>query len=315
MKAFPLRACGMAVGAAVLLGGCSSLPLGDVPIVDRSVPTSGEHTAAGSQSSSFAPLGDVRDSGRTHTVTVGDTIYNISVRYGVTPSALMQLNAVTDPTQLAIGRVLHIPESTAAPREVTMPEGVRVNRIEHVAPIEAAAVAPAAGSSSSGDQTSTSTGSEPAAAASTSAAAAPAAEPAPAAKAAEKPAAAVVPGTRMIWPVRGTVLSDFAKNGKGLDIGAAAGSVVVSAGAGEVIFVGSGVKGYGQLVIVRHTPTLVTAYGHNSKIVVQTGDKVKAGQKIAESGNTEAERPMLRFEVRDRGQPVDPMKFLPPLRN
>lgn len=315
MKTFPLRACGMAVGAAVLLGGCSSLPLGDVPIVDRSVPTSGEHTAAGSQSSSFAPLGDVRDSGRTHTVTVGDTIYNISVRYGVTPSALMQLNAVTDPTQLAIGCVLHIPESTAAPREVTMPEGVRVNRIEHVAPIEAAAVAPAAGSSSSGDQTSTSTGSEPAAAASTSAAAAPAAESAPAAKAEEKPAAAVVPGTRMIWPVRGTVLSDFAKNGKGLDIGAAAGSVVVSAGAGEVIFVGSGVKGYGQLVIVRHTPTLVTAYGHNSKIVVQTGDKVKAGQKIAESGNTEAERPMLRFEVRDRGQPVDPMKFLPPLRN
>lgn len=315
MKAFPLRACGMAVGAAVLLGGCSSLPLGDVPIVDRSVSTSGEHTAASSQNSSFAPLGDVRDSGRTHTVTVGDTIYNISVRYGVTPSALMQLNAVTDPTQLAIGRVLHIPESTAAPREVTMPEGVRVNRIEHVAPIEAAAVAPAAGSSSSGDQTSTSTGSVPAPTAPTSAAAAPAAEPAPAAKAAEKPAAAVVPGTRMIWPVRGTVLSDFAKNGKGLDIGAAAGSVVVSAGAGEVIFVGSGVKGYGQLVIVRHTPTLVTAYGHNSKIVVQTGDKVKAGQKIAESGNTEAERPMLRFEVRDRGQPVDPMKFLPPLRN
>ena len=315
MKTFPLRACGMAVGAAVLLGGCSSQPLGDVPIVDRSVPTSGEHTVAGSQSSSFAPLGDVRDSGRTHTVTVGDTIYNISVRYGVTPSALMQLNAVTDPTQLAIGRVLHIPESTAAPREVTMPEGVRVNRIEHVAPIEAAAVAPAAGSSSSGDQTSTSTGSEPAAAVSTSAAAAPAAESAPAAKAAEKPAAAVVPGTRMIWPVRGTVLSDFAKNGKGLDIGAAAGSVVVSAGAGEVIFVGSGAKGYGQLVIVRHTPTLVTAYGHNSKIVVQTGDKVKAGQKIAESGNTEADRPMLRFEVRDRGQPVDPMKFLPPLRN
>ena len=311
MKAFPLRACGMAAGAAVLLGGCSSLPLGDVPIVDRSVPTSGEHTTAGSQSSSLAPLGDVRDSGRTHTVTVGDTIYNISVRYGVTPSALMQLNAVTDPTQLAIGRVLHIPESTAAPREVTMPEGVRVNRIEHVAPIEAAAVSPAAGSSSSGDQTST--GSVPTPTAPT--AAAPAAEPAPAAKAAEKPAAAVVPGTRMIWPVRGTVLSDFAKNGKGLDIGAAAGSVVVSAGAGEVIFVGSGVKGYGQLVIVRHTPTLVTAYGHNSKIVVQTGDKVKAGQKIAESGNTEAERPMLRFEVRDRGQPVDPMKFLPPLRN
>ena len=106
-----------------------------------------------------------------------------------------------------------------------MPEGVRVNRIEHVAPIEAAAVSPAAGSSHPAIRRST--GSVPAPTAPTSAAAAPAAEPAPAAKTAEKPAAAVVPGTRMIWPVRGTVLSDFAKNGKGLDIGAAAGSVVV----------------------------------------------------------------------------------------
>ena len=94
----------------------------------------------------------------------------------------------------------------------------------------------------------------------------------------------------------------------GIAIGAAAGSVVVSAGAGEVIFVGSGVKGYGQLVIVRHTPTLVTAYGHNSKIVVQTGDKVRPDRRLLKAGNTEAERPMLRFEVRDRGQPVDPMK-------
>ena len=91
-------------------------------------------------------------------------------------------------------------------------------------------------------------------------------------------------------------------------------SVVVAAGAGQILFVGGGVKGYGNLVIVKHTPTLVTAYGHNSKVVVKPGDQVKAGQKIAEMGSTDADGVMLRFEVRDKGQPVDPMKYLPPAR-
>ena len=88
----------------------------------------------------------------------------------------------------------------------------------------------------------------------------------------------------------------------------------MAAGAGQILFVGGGVKGYGNLVIVKHTPTLVTAYGHNSKVVVKPGDQVKAGQKIAEMGSTDADGVMLRFEVRDKGQPVDPMKYLPPAR-
>ena len=305
-------ACLSACSAALLLAGCSSLPSGDVPIVDRTTPTSGG--AANVESSgAVTTFGGLRDSGRTHTVTVGDTIYNISVRYGVTTQDLMQLNAVADPTQLAIGRVLHIPQSTTTPREVTIPAGVRVNRIEQGAPIEEAHVTPGAGAAAAADD-------EPKTAEITEAAATPtapveskaeAAKPAPTVKA--EPA--VIPGTRMLWPVRGKILSNYAQNGKGLDISAPTGSVVVSAGAGEVIFVGSGVKGYGQLVIVRHQATLVTAYGHNSKIVVKMGDKVKAGQKIAEIGSTDAAEPMLRFEVRDKGQPVDPMKYLPPQRN
>ena len=92
------------------------------------------------------------------------------------------------------------------------------------------------------------------------------------------------------------------------------GSIVVAAGAGEVLFVGDNVSGYGQLVIIKHTPTMVTAYGHNSKIVVQPRDKVRSGQKIAEVGKDDKGRAVLRFEVRDKGRAVDPMKFLPAAR-
>lgn len=298
---------GLAAAAAaslLVLAGCSSLPVSEVPIVDRSVNTEGAPVSTGA-----TVVGSLRDSGRVHTVTVGDTIYNISVRYGVRPAELMQLNAVTDPTQLSIGRELHIPVSTTEPRELSMPAGVRVNRVENVAPIEEATVMKTSGGSAETpvivDRTSEA---ETAAAAKAEEAAK------PAAKTADKPAA-VVPGTRMLWPARGPVLSNYAQNGKGLDIGGTVGSVVVAAGDGQVLFVGSGVAGYGQLVIVKHSPTLVTAYGHNSKIVVKLGDSVKAGQKIAELGNTDADQPKLRFEVRDKGKPVDPMKYLPPQRN
>ena len=100
----------------------------------------------------------------------------------------------------------------------------------------------------------------------------------------------------------------------GVQPGGKVGSIVVAAGAGQVLFVGDGVKGYGNLVIIKHSPTIVTAYGHNSKIVVKVGQSVKAGQKIAELGQSDASEPMLRFEVRDKGKPVDPMRFMAPRR-
>ena len=272
--------------AALVLAGCSSLPPGEVPIVNRNV-ASGSSTALDSP----MKLGGVSDSGATHTVAPGDTIYNISQRYGVNASDLMQMNAITDPTTLRLGQVLRLPRATRAP-VTTASSAVKIHRLEAQAPIETSTViAPAETSSSE-----------------------------PVIKAAEaktpekKEAPAVIPGTRFLWPARGPILSDYAKNGKGLDIGGTAGSVVVAAGAGQILFVGGGVKGYGNLVIVKHTPTLVTAYGHTSKVVVKPGDQVKAGQKIAEMGSTDADRVMLRFEVRDKGQPVDPMKYLPPAR-
>lgn len=288
--------------AAALLSGCSSLEPAPVPIVDRS-----DYSEASSRAGSTTGTSLIRDSGRTHVVAPGDTLYNISVRYGLDSGELARLNAVSDPTQLRLGQVLHLPESVREPRTPVVAGGVRVSRV------------------TTGDTSQTSTASKPAeeTAASTSTGVVPAektTETAAGSASAQTPAKTeaqapvVVPGTRMLWPARGNIIADYAKNGKGLDIGGTAGSVVVAAADGTVLFVGDGVKGYGNLVIVKHSPTLVTAYGHNSKVVVKLNDKVKAGQKIAEMGSTDADQTMLRFEVRDKGKPVDPMKYLAPKR-
>lgn len=324
-----LRLSSAAAAVAVVLAGCSSLPTGEVPIVNRNVAESGAAAPTTTSGVVERRVGGLVDSGRTHTVTVGDTIYNISQRYGVSTSDLMQLNAVVDPTSLQIGQVLHLPRQTKDPVTATSVEGVRVHRLETMAPISTATVVSPAGTHASAEPSITApvvtaqehaaktveTVKSEAAAAKESVKTSVETKVEAAQTAAKETAAAVIPGTRLIWPARGDVLSTFAQNGKGIDIGGAQGSVVVAAGAGQVLFVGDGVTGYGNLVIVKHTPTLVTAYGHNSKVVVKPGDQVKAGQKISEMGSSDAPRVQLRFEVRDKGKPVDPMKYLPPARN
>ncbi len=322
LRHLPVAAATLAAVSALLLSGCSSVPLENAPIVNRNA-LSGETMAPVTTGStaSHALVGGVEDSGRTHVVAPGDTIYNISQRYGLDASALMQLNAVRDPTTLRLGQTLHLPVSVREGSTAIAP-GVRVHRVETA---DAFASESSSASSASGAPISSATalpaaGAAAAAAASEkiSEASAKASEAVESAKSAvaEKveQAEAVIPGTRLIWPVRGKVLSDYAKNGKGLDIESSVGSIVVAAGAGEVLFVGDNVSGYGQLVIIKHTPTMVTAYGHNSKIVVQPRDKVRSGQKIAEVGKDDKGRAVLRFEVRDKGRAVDPMKFLPAAR-
>lgn len=299
-----------AVAAALLLAGCAGTPPKVAPIVDQSDYSQGTRQAA-PVSGSITPLtpGTVRDSGRTHVVAPGDTLYNISVRYGLDSRALASLNAVTDPTQLRLGQVLRLPESVTEPRVPVVSQNVRVSRVPGVEP--ETVTTPSQEPETVVLDPATKTGGTPAITNTPNQDIAEAAQPA---KTAPKTTPAVAPGTRMLWPVQGTVLSDYSANGKGLDIAGTQGDVVVAAAAGQVLFVGDGVKGYGQLVIIKHSPTLVTAYGHNDKIVVKLNDKVRAGQKIAELGSSESSRPMLRFEVREKGKPVDPMRYLGPKR-
>jgi lipoprotein NlpD len=115
-----------------------------------------------------------------------------------------------------------------------------------------------------------------------------------------------------MWPSDGKVIATFdeGKN-KGIDIAGKAGQQVLAAGAGKVMFAGSGIRGYGNLVIVKHTSSLLSAYAHNRSILVKEGQTVSKGQVIAEMGDSDADEVMLHFEIRQQGKPVDPSKFLP----
>lgn len=300
-KTVRILSISVAAAAAAFLSGCSSVDMGPATVVDHSTYSDGAATAP-VQTPSLLP-GGIVDSGRTHTVAVGDTIYNISVRYGLSAEQLQQLNAITDPTQLRLGQVLRLPASVNAPRAYTGNPQVRVNRVTNdtvlkTAPIRNAETVPAAG-----ETTATSS------AASADAAEAAAEKVRTQAEAAKSQAQqklnAVTPGQRMIWPVRGKIKSDFAKNTFGLEIAGTQGDVVVAAMQGEVIWVGT-LKGYsGTLAVVKHSPTLITAYGGLENVAVSQGSKIKSGQKIADlKGDT------LRFEVRETGKCVDPLKYL-----
>ncbi len=114
------------------------------------------------------------------------------------------------------------------------------------------------------------------------------------------------------WPASGKLLATFSEGGnKGIDIGGRAGEAVVAASGGKVVYSGSGLRGYGKLVIVKHNNNFLTAYAHNQNILVKEGQMVNKGQKIAEMGNTDTDQVKLHFEVRRQGKPVDPLKFLP----
>jgi len=115
-----------------------------------------------------------------------------------------------------------------------------------------------------------------------------------------------------MWPVDGKVLATFddVKN-KGFDIGGKLGQDVLAAGSGKVMYAGSGIRGYGNLVIIKHTSNLLSAYAHNKAILVKEGQAISKGQKIAEMGNSDSDTVKLHFEIRVQGKPVDPARYLP----
>ena len=116
------------------------------------------------------------------------------------------------------------------------------------------------------------------------------------------------------WPTGGTVIGRFSSNGSlntGIDIAGELGQPVLAASDGAVVYAGSGLRGYGELVIIKHSDTYVSAYGHNRRLLVQEGQQVKAGQTIAEMGSTGTDRVKLHFEIRRQGKPVDPLQYLP----
>lgn len=144
-----------------------------------------------------------------------------------------------------------------------------------------------------------------------SASATPRSAPAPAA-ADSAPSAAPASSISLIWPADGTVIRRFdGNNSKGIDISAAAGTPVVAAAAGTVVYAGNGLRGYGNLLILKHNAEYLTAYAHNRALMVKEGQSVTRGEKIAEMGDTDTDRVMLHFELRYQGRSIDPSRSLP----
>jgi lipoprotein NlpD len=116
-----------------------------------------------------------------------------------------------------------------------------------------------------------------------------------------------------IWPTDGTILERYSANGpnKGIDIAGRMGQPILAAAAGQVVYEGGGLRGYGQLIIIKHNADFLSAYAHCDKIYVKEGNVIKRGQRIADMGSSGAERVKLHFEIRYRGAPVDPQIYLP----
>ncbi len=117
-----------------------------------------------------------------------------------------------------------------------------------------------------------------------------------------------------VWPAKGKIVTGFSEVAslKGIDIAGTAGQPVAASAGGKIVYAGTGLRGYGKLIIIKHSGTFLSAYAHNRDILVKEGQQVAKGQKIAEMGNTDADQVKLHFEIRRHGKPVDPLRYLPP---
>lgn len=298
---------------AILLSACGT----QVPAPVRQATTPPPEPTAGA---AIAPQ-------RVHVVRPGDTLMGIGRLYGHSAMDLAAWNQLSDPNRLLIGQEIRVSPpgavvatapvgqvAVAQPIDMTggaaVPSGSRVvdeprgGRQPYSEQVWA--------STRQGGMTETAQPAAPATQPTVVAAATP-----PASAAATTPQQPAAGGGAWIWPANGPIISRFGQNNEvgkpsqGLSIGGNPGTPVVASAAGTVAYAGSGLRGYGNLVIIKHEQDFLTAYAHNQSLLVKEGDAVRQGQQIAEMGSTDTDKPKLHFEIRRQGQPLDPLQFLP----
>jgi lipoprotein NlpD len=290
-----------------LLSACQTTP-NQAPVVDRTIPPAVK-PATPSETAQVA-----RDERGLYTVRKGDTLIRIALEYGQNYRDIAAWNNLANPDDIKVDQVLRVLPPDSAPNS----PGVETAAVV-MPPSDKAPPAPAVRKTGpKGDKKPYSesnlaelqradNGKDAAAAPAVAAPAArPAAPPAP------LPLAADDAALTWMWPADGKVVATFdeGKN-KGVDIAGKAGQQVVAAGAGKVMYAGSGIRGYGNLVIVKHSNNFLSAYAHNRAILVKEGQSVSKGQMIAEMGDSDTDSVKLHFEIRQQGKPVDPSRFLP----
>jgi len=276
----------------VLLVACTTAPvnapvvsLGEVPQTRLAGP-SGAHRAG------------------HYIVRRGDTLYSVAWQNGLNFRQLAEMNAIRPPYTIYVGQSLRLapragvrttplstpghestatPESRSPPAAKTPPASTGSRPAPRPGPVKATAIAGIQGT------------------------------PVPESPGGNAPALPAVV-THWVWPARGPLLRGYtpdATGKKGIDIGGRIGEPIVSAAAGKVVYSGSGLVGYGRLIIIKHNDSLLSAYGHNSKLLVTEGDYVRAGQIIAKMGSSGTSSARLYFEIRRDGKPVNPLRYLP----
>lgn len=305
----------LCVVAAGLLAGCGSRPRGPIPVEDRVAGTSSSRPAKNVQpqvasapkssaatpnaaSSSIpvatsspismgATLPGAENAGKPgyYSVRPGDTLTKIALDHGQSWRDVARWNGIDNPNLIEVDQVLRVaaPIQDTTANRPSKPVVAQSQVPGSVTPPPANTVAAPstanANSSSSPPSSSTNLNDE---------------------------------GLAFAWPHPGPVLAGFdeAKN-KGLDFAGKAGDPVLAAADGKVVYAGSGLRGYGNLVIIKHNNTFLTAYAHNQALLVKEDQAVTKGQRIAEMGSSDTDRVKLHFEIRRQGKPVDPAKLLP----
>ncbi|WP_338724999.1 peptidoglycan DD-metalloendopeptidase family protein [Pseudomonas juntendi] len=247
--------------------------------------STGSNSARVVDRNSSAPKRPTVTSGQ-YVVKPGDTLFSIAFRYGWDYKELAARNGIAPPYTIRLGQAIRF--SSGSGSSTTVVSGpssssrTTVTRRPVTAPASSSKPATPAGTTSA-------------------------------------PVVATVPAAERAvggwtWPANGVLIGKFASNGslnKGIDIAGDLGQPVFAASDGAVVYAGSGLRGYGELIIIKHSDTYVSAYGHNRRLLVREGQQVKAGQSIAEMGSTGTDRVKLHFEIRRQGKPVDPLQFLP----
>lgn len=208
----------------------------------------------------------------------GDTLYRIALENGQSYRDIAQWNNLSNPDQIEVDQVLRVapPSSSSIPTATP----VKSNTVE-IKSLPADNKKDKALAKESTDKTQT------------------------------KDTSDASKDITLAWPAKGTIIGfDEIKN-KGIDILGKVGDPVKAAGNGKIVYAGNGLRGYGNLIIIKHNSTYLTAYAHNRALLVKEGEQVYAGQKIAEMGNSDTDRVKLHFEVRRYGKPVDPARYLP----
>lgn len=290
---------------ASVLVACSSTP-NKAPVIERGTSSSNEVFVPPP-----APKQVIRpaDSSRgNYVVKRGDTLYRIALDHGQSYSDLVVWNNLKNPNDIKVDQVLRV-----APPELNgaQPVAIATSSSIEVKPLSVGAggtkVAP------KGDKRPYSESNLAELQKPEGSAVAPTKTEVVAVKSPDKAADTAVDADSVdwMWPVDGKLLAGFDDKNKGLDIAGRMGQDIFAAGAGKVMYAGSGIRGYGNLVIVKHNNSLLSAYAHNKTILVKEGQAITKGQKIAEMGNSDSDGVKLHFEIRLQGKPVDPSRYLP----